>query len=188
MKKFALALSFLSLPFALAPALTSCNTEPDYIKQQRKVEEEQKKNDDVLIQGYLTRNNIKTYNRLPSGVYVLPVTEGNPNDPLIKAGNKVTTNYVVKYIIETIQGQTLTSSSVNHSACGCYSFFANQATTDAPIGLQEAILTMRKGDRKQVIIPSPLLGTGTNLTSYYQNAAPYNPLLFDIEILDVQQQ
>lgn len=186
MKKFALALSLLAMPLAFAPALTSCNTEPDYIKQQRKVEEEQKKNDDVLIQGYLTRNDIKTYTRLPSGVYVLPVTEGNPNDPLIKAGNKVKTKYVVKYINESIQGQTLTSSSVNRTPCGCYSFFASQATTEAPVGFQEAILTMRKGDRKQVIIPSPLLGTGTSAVSYYQNAAPYTPLLFDIEVTDVQ--
>lgn len=186
MKKFALALSFLALPLAVAPALTSCNTEPEYTKQQRELEEEVRKNDDALIQGYLTRNSITNYTRLPSGVYVIPVTEGDPSNPLIKAGNKVTTNYVAKFIGETNQDQTLVASGSNRTPCGCYSFYANQPTSDAPAGFQEAVLTMRKGDRKRVLIPSTLLVYSS--TGYYQNIAPYTSLLFDIEILDVQQQ
>ncbi|UPL49563.1 FKBP-type peptidyl-prolyl cis-trans isomerase [Hymenobacter sublimis] len=187
MKKFALALSLLILPLLTVPALTSCNTEPDYIKQVRQQEEDQKKADDATIQAYLTRHSITNYTRLPSGIYLVPLVDGPTTNSLIKAGNKVTTNFVSKYIGETNEGQVLVASSSNRTPCGCISFYANQPTPEAPTGYQQGVLQMRKGDRKQVIIPSFLLVYGGG--SYYQSLVPNTPptpLLFDIEVTEVQ--
>lgn len=180
MKKFALALSFLALPLATVPALTSCNTEPDYIKQARKLEEEQKKNDDVFIQDYLTRNSITNYTRLASGIYLLPVAEGSTDNPLIKAGNKVTTKYIGSFIGKDNEGLVFDASSNNRSTCGCFGFVNGQTGTIS--GWNMATLQMRKGDRKLVIIPSYLAygATGSAVVP------PNTSLLFDMEILDVQ--
>ncbi|GAB2791835.1 FKBP-type peptidyl-prolyl cis-trans isomerase [Hymenobacter luteus] len=180
MKKFALALSFLVLPLATVPALTSCNTEPDYIKRTRQLEEEQKKNDDVLIQDYLTRNSITNYTRLTSGIYLIPVTEGPTSNPLIKAGNKVTTKYIGSFIGKDNEGLVFEASSDNRTTCGCFGFVNGQTGTIS--GWNTATLEMRKGDRKKVIIPS-YLAYGAAGSAVIP---PNTPLLFDMEILDVQ--
>ncbi|WP_139924609.1 FKBP-type peptidyl-prolyl cis-trans isomerase [Hymenobacter sp. DG01] len=182
MKKFALALSFLALPLATVPALTSCNTEPDYIKQTRKLEEQQKKNDDVFIQDYLTRNSITNYTRLTSGIYLIPVLEGPTSNSLIKAGNKVTTKYIGSFIGKDNEGLVFDASTNNRTTCGCFGFVNGQVGPIATSGWSTATLQMRKGDRKLVIIPSYLAYgvTGSAVVP------PNTSLLFDMEILDVQ--
>ncbi|MBX0292450.1 FKBP-type peptidyl-prolyl cis-trans isomerase [Hymenobacter sp. HSC-4F20] len=180
MKKFALALSLLALPLLTAPALTSCNTEPDHIKNARKLEEDQKKADDLTIQAYLTRHSITNYSRLESGIYLVPVTDGPTSNPLIKAGNKVTMVHVGKFIGEKNDGQVFEASSENRSVCGCIGFVNGQ--NGVVPGWNTATLQMRKGDRKLILIPS-YLAYGTIGSS----AIPSNtPLLYDIEITDVQ--
>ncbi|UOQ75887.1 FKBP-type peptidyl-prolyl cis-trans isomerase [Hymenobacter sp. 5516J-16] len=183
MKKFALALSLLILPLLTVPALTSCNTEPDYIKQVRQQEEDQKKADDATIQAYLTRHSITNYTRLPSGIYLVPLVDGpiSTSNPLIKAGNKVTTKYTGKFIGADNDGQVFDASSNNRTACGCFGFVNGQAG-GVITGWNTATLQMRKGDRKLLLIPS-YLAYGVNGSGAI---FPNTPLLFDMEILDVQ--
>ncbi|GGG58045.1 FKBP-type peptidyl-prolyl cis-trans isomerase [Hymenobacter glacieicola] len=181
MKKFALALSLLALPLVTVPALTSCNTEPDYIKQARQLEEDQRKADDATIQAYLTRHNITNYSRLPSGIYLVPVVDGPTSNPLIKAGNKVNTKYIGKFIGANNDGQVFDASSNNRTACGCFGFVNGQAGGVIP-GWNTATLQMRKGDRKLLLIPSYLAYGANGSAAIFPNT----PLLFDLEILDVQ--
>ena len=180
MKKIPLILSLLALTVATTPALTSCNTEPSYVKQARELVESQKKTDDATIQAYLTRHAITNYTRLESGIYLVPVTDGPTSNPLIKAGQKVTTNYVGQFLDETNDGVVFDASSNNHTACGCLGFLNGQSGIIT--GWSVATLQMRKGDRKLVLIPS-YLAYGPNVSG----SIPANtPLLFDMEILNVE--
>lgn len=179
-QKFPLILSLLALLLAATPTLTSCSTEPDYIKQIRKQEDEQKQKDDATIQTYLTRHSLGNFKRLDSGIYLVSVTEGSSSNALITAGKKVTTVYVGQFIDELNEGQVFDASSRNRSDCGCFSF--RNGSGEVIAGWDQATLNMRKGDRKLILIPSYLAykapGSG--------NIPPNTPLLFDMEILDVE--
>ncbi|RSK47305.1 FKBP-type peptidyl-prolyl cis-trans isomerase [Hymenobacter rigui] len=179
MKKTSLILSLLAFALAASPALTSCKSDTIY-EQQAKLVEAQKKTDDATIQAYLSRHTITNYTRLESGVYLVPVTDGPASNPLIKAGQKVTTNYVGKFIDETNDGVVFDASSSNRTACGCFSFY--NGSNGAIEGWTKATLQMRKGDRKLVLIPS-YLAYGT---SGYGTISGNTPLLFDLEILNVE--
>ncbi|MET4108790.1 FKBP-type peptidyl-prolyl cis-trans isomerase [Hymenobacter sp. UYP22] len=179
MKKTSLILSMLVLALAGAPVLTSCNSDTIY-EQQAKLVEEQKKTDDSAIQAYLTRHGITTYNRLESGIYLVPIADGPTTNPLIKAGQKVTTNYVGKLISEANDGVVFDASSNNRTACGCLSFY--NGTNELISGWSVATQQMRKGDRKLVLIPSYLAYGGGSKGSI----GPNTPLLFDMEILNVE--
>lgn len=181
MKKIILSIALL-LTGAGVPALTSCNTEPSYVKQAREAEEAQKKTDDASIQAYLTRHSITNYTRLESGIYLVPVTDGPTANPLIKAGQKVTTNYVGRFVLEENDGVVFDASSNNHTSCGCLSFM--NGSGQVVKGWDQATLQMRKGDRKVVLIPSYLLLTSAG--SFLVNTSKPQPLAFDIEILNVE--
>ena len=181
MKKLSFFLSLLALSLGTTSALTSCNKEPSYVKQQREFEDAQKKLDETAIQAYLTRHSITNAQRLESGIYLVPVTDGPTTNPLIKAGQTVKVNYVGRFISEALDGQVFDASSNNRTACGCLSF-VNGPTSGLIAGWNTATLQMRKGDRKLVLIPSYLAyGAGSSGI-----VPPYTPLLFDMEILDVQ--
>lgn len=179
-QKFPLILSLLALLLAATPTLTSCSTEPDYIKRIREQEDQQKQKDDAAIQAYLTRHSLGNFKRLDSGIYLVGVTEGPSSNSLITAGKKVTMVYVGQYIDELNDGQVFEASSRNRSDCGCLSFRNGSGSVIA--GWDQATLNMRKGDRKLVLVPSYL--------AYKANGAgtvpPNTPLLFDMEIIDVE--
>ncbi|WP_185816962.1 FKBP-type peptidyl-prolyl cis-trans isomerase [Hymenobacter metallilatus] len=179
MKKTSLILSLLAFSLAATPALTSCNSDTIY-EQQAKLVEAQKKTDDATIQAYLTRNSLTNYTRLESGIYLVPITDGPTANPLIKAGQKVTTNYVGKFIDETNEGVVFDASSNNRTTCGCFSFY--NGSNGAIEGWSRATVQMRKGDRKLVLIPS-YLAYGAN---GYGTISANTPLLFDLEILNVE--
>ncbi|MCA8832808.1 FKBP-type peptidyl-prolyl cis-trans isomerase [Hymenobacter pini] len=181
MKKFVLNAALLLAGFSV-PALTSCNTEPSYVKQAREVEEAQKKTDDSNIQAYLTRRAITNYTRLESGIYLIPITDGPASNPLIKAGQKVTTNYVGRFMLAENDGLVFDASSNNHTTCGCLGFI--NGSGQLVKGWDQATLQMRKGDRKIALIPSYLLLTSSG--GFLINASTYQPLAFDIEILNVE--
>lgn len=142
----------------------------------------QKKIDDDAILAYLTRNNITNARRLDSGIYLVPVTEGPASNPLIKTGQKITVNYVGRFIGEGNQSQVFDASSTNRTECGCFVYYAGQVSVQAPAGVQQATLEMRQGDRKLLLIPS-YLGYGFAISG----TIPANtPLLFDLEILNVE--
>ncbi|OWP62182.1 hypothetical protein CDA63_15745 [Hymenobacter amundsenii] len=102
------------------------------------------------------------------------------NQPVHQAGQKVTVNYVGRFIGATNESQVFDASNTNRTDCGCFSFI-NGSTGVIP-GWSQATVEMRKGDRKLIIIPSYLAyGMGTS------GSIPANtPLLFDIEILNVE--
>lgn len=185
MKKFSPVLLLLAGLLAGAPSLTSCNSDSIF-EQQEKLVEEQKKTDDATIQAYLSRHNITSsqYSRQPSGIYLVSLTDGPATNPLIKPGQKVTTNYVGRFISTANDGVAFGSSSANRTTCGCDNFYAGQATFTAPTGVQQAVPLMRKGDRKLVLIPSYLLLTPQGQFILPQTAP--QPLLYDIEILNVE--
>ena len=180
MKKFPLLLSLLGLLAATTPVLTGCSKEPDIITVSREAIEAQKKVDDEAIQAYLTRNTITNFRQLESGIYLVPITDGPVTNPLIKAGQKVTVNYVGRFIGATNESQVFDASNTNRTDCGCFSFI--NGSTGVIQGWSQATAEMRKGDRKLIIIPSYLAyGIGTS------GSIPSNtPLLFDLEILNVE--
>ena len=179
-QKFPLLLSLVALSFTMTPALTSCKTEPAYVEQLRKQEEEQKKVDDATIQAYLTRHKITNYTRLESGIYLVSITDGPTTNPLITPGKKVTTNYVGKFIGELNEDQVFDASSSNRTQCGCYGFTNGSAGVIS--GWNTATLNMRLGDRKLIFIPS-YLAYGTQ---GFGTVVANTPLLFDMEILNVE--
>jgi len=185
MKKFSPVLLLLALLLTGASSLTSCGSDTIY-EQQEKILEAQKKTDDATIQAYLTRHNISSsqYSRQASGIYLVTLTDGPAANPLIKAGQKVTTNYVGRFISETNDGIVFGASSENRTPCGCANFYAGQASSSAPTGVQQAIPLMRKGDRKLILIPSYLLLDPQGQFVVPGTAA--QPLLYDVEILNVE--
>lgn len=181
MKKFSPVLLLLAGLLAGTPALTSCNSDSIF-EQQEKLVEEQKKTDDAAIQAYLSRHNITSsqYSRQPSGIYLVSLTDGPATNPLIKPGQKVTTNYVGRFISEANDGVVFDASSNGRTACGCFGFVNGQSGVIT--GWSQATLLMRKGDRKLLLIPS-YLAYGP---AAYQSIPPNTPLLFDMEILNVE--
>lgn len=172
-----------------APLLSACNTEPSYVKQARELTEAQKAVDDATIQTYLTRHNITDYTRTSSGLYLVKVTDGPASNPLITKTKNVTVNYVGKFIYEANDGAIFENSSDNRTTCGCRSFTAGANTVIA--GWEEAILLMRKGDRKLLLVPSGLAYGVDGLTDSSSGQAvtvvpAYTPLLYDLEVTNVQ--
>jgi FKBP-type peptidyl-prolyl cis-trans isomerase len=177
-----LLLRLAGLLLLSAPILSSCDSQGSLAKQTQKIIDQQKAADEAAIQAYLTRHNINgsTYTRTSSGLYLVNVKEGATANPLIKAGQKVTTTYVGKFIGEANEGQEFDNSSNNRTACGCFTFTAGANGVIA--GWEEAVLLMRKGDRKLLLVPSNLAYGGATSGSI----PPNTPLLFDMEITDVK--
>lgn len=171
---------WLVLALVTGAGLSACNKESDFQKQVRLQDEAAKKADDDAIQAYLKRHNITTYTRTESGLYLVPVTENASVTDKIKAGQRVTTNYVGKFIGATTENTVFDASSNNRTACGC--FTVTVGANSVVKGWEEALLLMKKGDRKLLLIPSHL-GYGGQQQG---TIPPYTPLLFDMEILNVQ--
>ncbi|QJX47269.1 FKBP-type peptidyl-prolyl cis-trans isomerase [Hymenobacter taeanensis] len=178
-----LLLRLAALLLVAAPVLSACDSKGSIAKQTEKLLEQQKAADEASIQAYLTRHNItgSSYTRTSTGLYLINVKEGPASNALIKAGQKVTTVYVGKFIGEANDGVEFDNSSNNRTACGCLNFTAGANSVIQ--GWEEAVLLMRKGDRKLLLVPSNLAygsaGSGTSIP-------PNTPLLFDLEITDVK--
>ncbi|TGE07563.1 FKBP-type peptidyl-prolyl cis-trans isomerase [Hymenobacter fodinae] len=177
-----LLLRLAALLLVAAPVLSGCDSKGSIAKQTEKLIEQQKAADEATIQAYLTRHNINgsNYTRTADGLYLINVKEGASSEPLIVAGKRVTTVYVGKYIGEANDGQEFDNSSNNRTACGCLNFTVGANSVIQ--GWEKAVLTMRKGDRKLLLVPSNLAYGQAGNTSI----APNTPLLFDMEIIDVK--
>ncbi|WP_019947370.1 FKBP-type peptidyl-prolyl cis-trans isomerase [Hymenobacter aerophilus] len=181
MKKSTLLLLLLALLVG-GTLSVGCKKQVNPYEIDPKIIEAQKKADNDTIQAYLTRHGITNYRRLESGIYLVPLTDGPAANPLIKAGQKVTENYVGRLINKKNESQVFDASSTNRTDCGCYSFYVGQVSQQAPTGVQMAVTEMRQGDRKQVLIPSYLAYSFSGA-----GAVPAStPVLFDIEILEVE--
>ena len=145
MKNLTFLLSLLAL-LAGSSLIVGCEQPPNPFEIDPKVVEAQKKADDDTIQAYLSRRAITNFRRLNSGIYLVPVSDGPPANPLIRAGQRVTVNYVGKFINQRNESQVFDASSTNRTDCGCLSFSAGQPTQQMPGGIQEAIIEMRSGD------------------------------------------
>ena len=187
------ALRLLAVLALLAPAFWSCNTESPLVKAQREQLERFRIVDEDTIQHYLLRNNITNYERLESGLYLVPLAE-NPQGTPVTAGRQVVAKYIGRFLSnggnninnypQFRPGAVFDNSSENQSDCGCATFTAGAGTV---AGFTEGLLTMRVGERKLFIIPSRL-GYGTagqvdanNIPVIYPNSV----LLFDVEVLEV---
>jgi FKBP-type peptidyl-prolyl cis-trans isomerase len=189
-----LLLRLAALLLVSAPILSACDSKGSLAEQTQKIIDTQKVTDDATIQAYLTRHSYtgSDYSRTASGLYLIPVEKGPDTNPLIKTGQKVTVKYVGKFISEANDGRIFDNSSTNRTACGCFSLTAGAGGVIG--GWEEALLLMRKGDRKLLLVPSYLAygQSGSPVSrnpitgASEQNIPANTPLLFDIEVTDVK--
>jgi FKBP-type peptidyl-prolyl cis-trans isomerase len=179
-----------------APSLSGCK-KTDFAQEQEDRQNEYKAKDDVLIQGYLTRKGITAgdgvnqYTRLNdaenNGLYLVRLSETSDTTKVRK--NKLVD---VKYVGRFLRDPT-TSTNFNENVifdnstdkripCGCISFTVGAGQVIK--GWDQALLKMKKGDKKVLLVPSYL--------GYGQAGAPGGtppgdePLLFEMTVLDVR--
>ena len=167
-----------------ATMLSGCNSTPSYAKQYEDHREDQKAIDDASIMKYLTANNITNYTRTESGLYLVPVTDGpGGDDKRIKAGQRVETQYLGKYLNAGELGTKFDSSYDNRTPCQCFQVVAGAGNVVK--GWDEALLLMKPGDRKLLLIPS-YLGYGSTLSGDQGSAVGDDRVLyFDLVVTRV---
>jgi FKBP-type peptidyl-prolyl cis-trans isomerase len=173
-----------------APALSGCN-KTDFAQQQQDRQNEYKVKDDALIQAYLTRKGItqgdgvNQYTRLSDadndGLYLVKLSDGPATNALITNGKQADIKYIGRFLRETNETTVFDNSADNRTPCGCINVTVGAGRVIK--GWDQALLKMRKGDRKLLLIPSYL--------GYGQAGSPGGipgdePLVFDMEILDVR--
>lgn len=144
-----------------ATVLSGCDSTPSYAKRYEDHREAQKAIDDASIMKYLTANNITKYTRTESGLYLVPVTDAPASAELIKSGQRVETQYIGKFINDGELGTKFDSSYDNRTPCQCFQVVAGAGNVIK--GWDEALLLMKPGDRKLLLIPS-YLGYGSTLS------------------------
>jgi len=198
MKNLLLRARYLVLAAGLllaAPALWSCNTQTAYQKTLRAHEDQLRAIDEDTIQHYLVRHNLLSKaTRTNSGLYVVPLTEGQGTP--VTTGKQVRVQYIGRFLSNGAHpgssgypasfgnpnypaGNAFDNSADNHTTCGCivYTMGSNRFGT----GFDEGLLLTRKGDRKLLLIPSRLAYGPTGQTGI----PPDSALMFDVEVLDV---
>ncbi|UOR04231.1 FKBP-type peptidyl-prolyl cis-trans isomerase [Hymenobacter aerilatus] len=162
-----------------ATVLSGCNTTPSYLKQYEEHREQQKTLDDASIMKYLTDNNIKNYTRTESGLYLVPVTDAPAGATTIEKGQRVETQYIGKFINDGVLGTTFDSSYDNRTPCQCFQVVAGDGSVIK--GWDEALLLMKPGDRKLLLIPSGLAyGFNDGTSAPPANIGPDRVLQFDM--------
>ena len=130
--------------------------------------------DDVIIQQYLTANNITNAQKTASGLYFVPGTT-NPTGAQAVAGKTASVLYTGKLMNGTI----FDSSAKNNNTP--FSFVVGAGKVIA--GWDEGIALMRKGEKAQLLIPSALAygaqGAGVSIP-------PNTVIRFDVEVTDVK--
>ncbi len=197
MKKLLLRSRNLLLAVGLllsAPALWSCNSETTFQKSARLHEELMKRIDEDTIRNYLTRNQLLTKaTRTNSGVYVVPLSDGQGTK--VTAGRQVRLKYLGRFLSNGAQpgssgyplsngdgrfpvGGIFDNTANNRTECGCAVLTQGSLVP----GFNEALLLMRQGDRKLVLLPSKQAYGPTGSPGAIP---PDAALLFDIEVLEV---
>ena len=106
---------------------------------------------------------------ISTGVYYIIETAGS--GPVVQAGNNITIAYTGQFV----NGTTFDASS-------SYSYLHKDAYSRMIPGWEDAIEKLNKGAKGIFLIPSSQ-AYGSN---GYMVVPPYTPLLFEIEILDIQ--
>ena len=141
-----------------------------------------------------TRNLLAKATRTNSGLYVVPIVEGQGTP--VTAGKRVRLKYLGRFLSNGAQpgssgypaspgdrrfavGTIFDNTADNRTTCECAVLTQG---SDLVAGFNEGLLLMRQGERKQFFLPSRL-GYGP---SGRQGAIPPDAaLMFDIEILEV---
>jgi FKBP-type peptidyl-prolyl cis-trans isomerase len=132
------------------------------------------KADEALIQKYLANNKITTAQRLPSGLYYVPVAP-NPTGTPATAGKTVS----VRYTGELLDG-TVFDASAKHGN-EPFSFVLGEGKVIS--GWDQGIALMHKGEKGVLLLPSAL-GYGPDGAG--SDIPPNAVLRFEVELLDVQ--
>ncbi len=144
-------------------------TETPAVKARRLEATERKSAENKAIADYVEKNSI-TQNPTESGLYYIPMTEGN--GPNVKNGDAVK----VHYIGSLLDGSVYYSS---YDRGMPITFVAGSGEMLA--GWEEAILMMKQGGKARWIVPSSLA-----YGSYEREGVkPYSPLIFDVEIIEI---
>ncbi|WP_345226823.1 FKBP-type peptidyl-prolyl cis-trans isomerase [Hymenobacter koreensis] len=138
--------------------------------------EAQKKLDDEAIREYLTKNNITTFEKTESGLYLV-FTKDEPG-VLIRAGNSVQAKYIGRFL----DGRVFDSSYDNNLLCQCFSFRVGQSPLQVIQGWDEGFRLMNKGDEVKLLVPS-YMAYGTRGGG---SIGPNTPIQFDIVVTDVR--
>lgn len=144
-------------------------------------EEKEKKKwleeDIAFMAKYLKDKNI-SFNKTPSGAYLHILNPGTGNT--VDSGKYVTINYTGTSF-SGVRFDSNTDTSFHHAEP--YSFTAGTGQMIA--AFDEAILMMKKGSSGKIYIPSAL---GYGPSPGTPKIKPYEHLIFDIEILDVNDK
>jgi len=143
----------------------------EQMKQYEEMVEEFRLAEEGLINDYIQQNNIKV-KPTENGLYFIKTVSGKGK--AIKQGSKVSVHYTGKLLDGTIF-----DSSVERGTP--FEFTVGQGSTIP--GWEESLLLMKGGDKATVLLPSKL-AYGNRSPSYV--IQPYTPLIFDIEILEVE--
>ncbi|MDR2972906.1 MAG: FKBP-type peptidyl-prolyl cis-trans isomerase [Bacteroidales bacterium] len=140
------------------------------MKQYESFMEELKNLEESMINDYITNNKVKV-KPCESGLYFMKSFSGKGKPILI--GSKVSVNLTGKLLNGTIFSSSLDSG---------VPFEITVGNSQIILGLKEALLLMKEGDKATVLIPSKL-AYGKNGNRIIQ---PYTPLIFDLEIVSVE--
>jgi len=142
----------------------------------RKYEKEEQK----LIQDYLTSVGDTVYTKTPSGLYYFIILEGSGNNPV--PGDTVAIWYKVKYLT----GQFFDS---NYEQNDPFRFIVGTNTIIQ--GVDEGVRYIKSGGKIKIITPSSLAYGAAGLYGwdsygYYRVVLPgYTPLVWEIEIASI---
>jgi FKBP-type peptidyl-prolyl cis-trans isomerase len=141
------------------------------MRQYEAMIEEFRLSEDSLINNYIKTHKI-TVKPTASGLYFIKTVSGKGN-PVIK-GSKIKVDYTGKQLDGTVFDSSVERGEPFDLVVGQGSVIP---------GWEEALLLMKEGDRATVIIPSKL-AYGSRGAGY--SILPYTPLLFDMEIVEVE--
>jgi FKBP-type peptidyl-prolyl cis-trans isomerase FkpA len=125
------------------------------------------KEEQQLIDNYLSTNSNLNFVKKPSGLYYLEIVAGTGASPVMTDSAFVL--YTGKFLNGTIFDSNVTGGIPSGFALG-----------DNITGFDEGISLMKVGGKSTFLIPSSL-GYGT-YGNYYAGIAGYTPLIFDVEL------
>lgn len=143
----------------------------DYKQEQKEEEKAAQRQEDNLLNNYLQQENIKETATL-SGLYIVYEKKGTGKLPI--SGKKLTVHYSGYFV----DGK-LFDSSIERNEPFTFTFGIGQVIA----GWDEGLAKTPEGSKIRLIIPSSL-AYGAKQRGIIP---PYSPLIFDIEVLTVEQ-
>jgi FKBP-type peptidyl-prolyl cis-trans isomerase len=157
----------LFLALAGGAGLSSCS------KDDNPVNADYSATDDALIKSYIATNNITAAQKQASGLYFVPVVT-YANAPLATTGQVVSMLYTGQLLDGTVFGSTSQYSN--------YPYSFTLGVDRLPLGVEQGVALMHKGDKAVLLIPSGLAYGPNSLPP----TIPANAVLrFDVEVTDL---